>query len=117
MRILVADDNRDAVLTLEMLLDTEGHEVKAVYSGTEVLPAIRAFKPDVVLLDIKMPGLSGYEVARQVRSRYGERGPLLIAMSGHYRKGVDHVLAEIVGFDHYVDKPYQPSELLSLLKV
>jgi CheY-like chemotaxis protein len=117
MRILVADDNRDAVLTLEMLLDTEGHQVKGVYSGAEVLPAIRAFKPDVVLLDIKMPGLSGYEVARQVRERYGERGPRLIAVSGHYKQGSDHVLAELVGFNDYVDKPYQPSALLSLLEI
>lgn len=117
MRILVADDSRDAVLSLALLLDTEGHQVKGVYSGTEVLPAMRAFKPDVVLLDIKMPGRSGYEVARLIRELYGERGPVLIAVSGHYKKGVDHVLAELVGFNHCVDKPYQPSELLSLLKI
>ncbi|MGH8735283.1 MAG: response regulator [Burkholderiales bacterium] len=117
MRILIADDNRDAVLSLVLLLDDEGHQVHGVHRGDEVMPAIRAFNPDVVLLDIKMPGLSGYDVARQIRERYGERRPLLIAVSGHYKKGSDHVLAEIVGFNHYVDKPYQPSALLSLLKI
>jgi CheY-like chemotaxis protein len=117
MRILVADDNRDAVLSLILLLDDEGHQVHGVHRGDEVMPALHAFKPDAVLLDIKMPGLSGYDVARQIRSRYGERGPLLIAVSGHYKKGSDHLLAEIVGFDHYVDKPYQPAVLLSLLKI
>ena len=116
MRILVADDNRDAVLSLILLLNDEGHQVHGVHRGDEVMPAVRAFKPDVVLLDIKMPGQSGYEVARLIRERYGERGPMLIAVSGHYKKGSDHVLSKIVGFHHYVDKPYQPAALLSLLK-
>lgn len=91
--------------------------MKGVYSGTEALPAIRAFKPDIVLLDIKMPGLSGYQVARLIRERYGEQRPLLVTMSGHYKKGPDRVLGEIVGFNHYVAKPYDPGTLLSLLKI
>ena len=117
MRILIADDNRDAALSLVLLLDEEGHDVHSVHRGDQVLPAIRSFKPDIVLLDIKMPGQSGYEVARQIRERYGEHGPMLIAVSGHYKKGADKVLAQIVGFNHLVTKPYQPSALLSLLKI
>ena len=116
MRVLVADDNRDAVLTLSALLWDEGHVVDEVHNGAEVLDAMRSFKPDAVLLDIKMPGLSGYDVARLIRSRYGSL-PLLIAISGHYRKTSDRILAEMVGFDHHLPKPCDPHALLSLLRL
>lgn len=115
MRVLIADDNRDAVLTLMALLGDEGHQVRGVFQGSDVLPAIRDFDPDAVLLDIKMPGLSGYDVARKIRSKYGEARPRLIAISGHYKLGADRVLAEIVGFNHHVGKPYDPRALLALL--
>jgi DNA-binding response OmpR family regulator len=117
VRVLVADDNRDAVLTLDMLLSCEGHQVHGVYEGNDVMPAVRSFKPDAVLLDIKMPGLSGFEVARQIRMRFGDASPLLIAISGHFNHGADKVLAEIVGFDYHLSKPCDPGELLALLKV
>jgi DNA-binding response OmpR family regulator len=115
VRVLVADDNRDAVLTLMALLDGEGHQVRGVLQGSEVLSAVRDFDPDAVLLDIKMPGVSGYEVARKIRSKYGKARPRLIAISGHYKQGSDRVLAEIVGFDDHVAKPYDPRALLALL--
>jgi DNA-binding response OmpR family regulator len=117
MRVLVADDNRDEVLSLDLLLSCEGHQVRGVYQGDEVLPAMRSFKPDAVLLDIKMPGLSGFEVARLIRSRYGDESPLLVAISGHFKQGGDKVLSEIVGFDYHLAKPCDPGELLALLSV
>ena len=117
MRVLVADDNPDSVLMLDVLLSDEGHQVQGVYKGDEVLAAMRGFRPDAVLLDIKMPGLSGYEVARRIHERYGVQRPLLIAISGHYKQGSDRVLAEIVGFDHHVPKPCDPHRLLNLLKL
>ena len=116
MRVLVADDNRDAALTLSALLCDEGHVVDEVYNGSQVLDAMRTFKPDAVLLDIKMPGLNGWDVARLIRSRYGST-PLLIAISGHYLKGPDKILAEIAGFDHHLAKPCDPNALLSLLRL
>lgn len=115
MRILVADDNRDAVSMLEALLYDEGHVVDAVYKGTDVMPAMRVFDPDAVLLDIKMPGMSGYDIARLIRERWGTR-PLLIAISGHFKKGPDQILAQIAGFDHFFPKPYDPNALLAVLR-
>jgi DNA-binding response OmpR family regulator len=116
MRILVADDDHDAVSMLEALLYDEGHQVQGVYKGIDVLSAMRSFDPDAVVLDIKMPGMNGYDVARAIRERYGSARPLLIAVSGHFKKGSDHVLAQLVGFDHLFPKPCDPNELLTLLK-
>ena len=115
LRILVADDDRDSVLTLTMLLREEGHEVRGVYSGRQVMGQVLDFDPDVVLLDIAMPELSGWEVARTIRARRGADRPLLIGISGEYKQGADKVLAQILGFNHYLLKPYAPSDLLALL--
>jgi CheY-like chemotaxis protein len=116
LRILIADDERDTVLTLMMLLREEGHEVRGVYTGRQVLDAIRGFDPDVVVLDIAMPELSGWEVARQIRARPGGDRRTLIGVSGEYKNGVDHILSEIVGFDHYLLKPCSPNAMLALLE-
>jgi DNA-binding response OmpR family regulator len=116
LRILIADDERDTVLTLMMLLRDEGHEVRGVYTGRQVLDAVRGFDPDVVVLDIAMPELSGWEVARQIRARPGGDKRMLIGVSGEYRNGVDRILSEIVGFDHYLLKPCSPNTILALLE-
>lgn len=115
LRILVADDERDTVLTLMELLREEGHETRGVYKGTDVMAAMQAFDPDVVLLDISMPGMSGWEVARAIRAVHGEKRPLLIAVSGVYKLAADQILGFIAGFNHYLAKPYDPSVLLTLL--
>jgi len=115
LRILVADDDRDSVLTLLMLLRDEGHDVRGVYSGRQVMGQVLDFDPDAVLLDIAMPDLSGWEVARTIRARRGAERPLLIGISGEYKQGADKVLAQILGFDHYLVKPYAPADLLALL--
>jgi DNA-binding response OmpR family regulator len=99
-----------------MLLREEGHEVRGVYSGRQVMGHVMDFDPDVVLLDIAMPELSGWEVARAIRARRGGERPLLIGISGEYKQGADRVLAEILGFNHYLLKPYAPAELLALLE-
>src|ERR671914_390795 len=70
---------------------------------------------DAVFLDIGMPGLSGWELARRIRERLARR-PMLIGISGQYRDGADRILAQIVGFDHYVLKPYDTPALLELLE-
>ena len=114
LRLVVADDDLDTVLTLMMLLRDEGHEVRGVHSAAEVLKLVNAFHPDAVLLDIGMPNLSGWELARRIRERLARR-PMLIAISGQYKEGADKILAQIVGFDHYVVKPYDPAALLRLL--
>ena len=115
LRVLVADDDKDAVASLVALLCEEGHEVRGVYSGLAVLDKVRDFGPDVVLLDIGMPHISGYEVARALRERYASARPLLIAITGH-SKPSDRTLAQLAGFDHHFTKPYDPNALLALLR-
>jgi DNA-binding response OmpR family regulator len=114
LRILIADDDRDSVLTLVLLLRQEGHDVRGVHSGREVMTAVRDFEPEVVLLDIAMPHLSGWEVARAIREQFGRR-VTLIGISGKYNHSADNILSETVGFDHYVMKPYDPQALIALI--
>jgi CheY-like chemotaxis protein len=114
LRIIVADDNKDEVVTLATVLADEGHEVREVYRGDAVLRLITEFEPQAVFLDIGMPGMSGYAVARTLRERFGERAPLLVAVTG-WKKASERLLGQIVGFDHYVTKPYEIDELLGLL--
>jgi len=117
LRILIADDDADTVLTLATLLRLEGHEVREALGGAEAVAAEREFNPDVVLLDIGMPQITGYEVARRLRSRYagdGKRGPLLIAVTC-YQQPSDKILAQLCGFDHHIGKPFDTRALLKLL--
>jgi DNA-binding response OmpR family regulator len=116
LRILVADDEPDSVTALKLLLNDEGHDVVTLSKGAEVLRMIEEFKPDVVVLDIAMPDKSGYEIAKEIRKRYGVITPLLIAITGRYKQASDKMLGQIVGFDHYLLKPYEPNELLALLR-
>lgn|SRR5262249_42598072 len=116
LRVLVADDERDTVLTLSELLREEGHEAHGVYKGTDVMPALREFDPDVVLLDIAMPGMTGWDVARKVREVCGHERPLLIAISGIYKQAADQILGKLAGFNYYLAKPYDPSVLIRLLR-
>ena len=116
LRIIVADDEADAVTALKLLLNDEGHDVIGLSKGAEVLRTVEEFRPDVVVLDIAMPDLSGYEIAKEIRKRHGQITPLLIAITGRYKQASDKMLGQIVGFDHYLVKPYQPDELLALLR-
>lgn len=113
--IVVADDDRDAVLSLMMLLRDEGHETHGAYTAQQAQDACLKFGPDALILDIALGQSSGYDVARRVRLRHGEDQPVIIGVSGIYRKGPDRILAEINGFNHYLVKPYEASELLALL--
>jgi CheY-like chemotaxis protein len=114
LRVLLADDDRDGAMTLATLLELEGHEVRTVHGGQEALDAAREFKPDVCLLDIGMPKITGYEAARRFRQRYGNDCPVLIAVTG-WKQASDKILATLAGFDHHVSKPYAPHDIVSLL--
>ena len=115
LRVLIVDDERDTVLTLMELLRLDGHEPKGAYSGAQALEAVRAFAPDVVVLDISMPGKSGWEVAREMRELAGER-LTLVAISGHFKSPSDRLLSHVVGFDHYLPKPFEVDQLLALVR-
>lgn len=114
-RILIADDNRDSAETLAALLRMEGHEVTSVHDGPVALSVFGELKPDVALLDIGMPGLTGYEVARKMRQS-APRAPLtLIAITG-WGQDIDKERAFAAGFDHHLTKPVDPQRLVELLK-
>jgi CheY-like chemotaxis protein len=115
LRIVVADDDYDAMMTLMVLLRDEGHEVRGVKKAADILAVVRRFEPHAVLCDINMPDLSGFEIARRIRTRHGDKRPLLIAISGVYKQGSDRILSEIAGFNHHVAKPYDIKQILALL--
>ncbi len=113
-RILVVDDNVDAADTLALLLRVDGHEVRVVYDGEAALAAVAAGPPDVVLMDIGLPRLDGYEVARHLRQQPGLRGLVLIALTG-WGQEEDRRRSREAGFDHHLTKPVDPDDLQRLL--
>ncbi|HUQ75495.1 MAG TPA: response regulator [Burkholderiales bacterium] len=116
LRILVADDERDTVNMLMAILRDEGHVVHGVYSGKDVLPAALLLRPDVLICDIAIPGLSGYAVAQAMRHAFiPARLPLMIAITGFWKETPDRLVAQQVGFDHHLLKPCDSSHLLELL--
>src|SRR6185503_418902 len=111
-RVLVVDDERDTVLTLGILFRSEGVEVEMLRNGTDVVEKVARFAPDVVLLDVAMPGRSGFDVAQDLRGRYGAGCPVLVALTG-LSSPEDRRMAQLCGFDHHVAKPYDPQALLA----
>jgi CheY-like chemotaxis protein len=113
MRVLIADDDRDTVLTLGILLRSEGYDVRLAQNGTEALSLAEAFRPDVALLDLHLPGRSGLQVAQEL-GRRSTPCPFLIAIGGHFGPE-ERRLAEISGFNHLMAKPFDRQALLLLL--
>src|SRR5687768_9026255 len=114
LKVVIADDERDTVMTLGILLRSEGIAVRLAQGGIEVPIVVAEFEPDAVLLDLDMPDRNGLEVARELRRRYGERCPVLIAVSAHSTES-DMERTASNGFRHHVAKPYDPEALLNLV--
>jgi signal transduction histidine kinase/CheY-like chemotaxis protein len=114
LRILVADDNRDAAHTLEMLLSLEGHEVRAVHDGVEALATGDEFAPQLVLLDIGMPLLDGSETARQIQERPWGKQAHLVALTG-WGQEADRRKALKAGFRDHLVKPAEPEALKAVI--
>jgi PAS domain S-box-containing protein len=114
-RVLIADDNRDSADSLAMLLGLEGHQVRVAYSGDQALAVVQEFAPDVALLDIGMPGLTGYEVAQRIRGMTIARRPTLVAITG-WGQDSDKHLATAAGFDGHLTKPVDPDSIAALLR-
>jgi CheY-like chemotaxis protein len=104
LRILVVDDCADATDMLALLLQMAGYEVLRSYSGADALEKIIAYQVDLVILDLAMPELDGFEVARQIRQRHPGKEVLVVAVTG-YADDAHRQLAREVGFDHYLVKP------------
>jgi signal transduction histidine kinase len=118
-RVLVVDDNKDAAESLAMLLSMNGHEVCTAYGGAAGLEQAVSFKPNVIVLDLGMPGMDGYEVARRVRQLPGGRAIVLVALTGWGQEEDRHRTQE-AGFDFHLVKPVDPAtleELLATLRV
>ena len=114
-QVLIADDNRDAADSLAMLLRMEGHDVTVVYDGNQAAVAIESLRPQVAVLDIGMPELDGYEVARKVRNGPTGTSVTLIAVTG-WGQALDKVRAREAGFDHHFTKPIEVEMLAKMLR-
>lgn len=114
LRVLIVDDDRDTLLTLGLLCREAGMYVHLLRQGTQVMEAVGTFGPHVIVLDLVMPDSSGLDLAEQIRHRYGEGGPVLVAITGHSSDS-DRRLAKAAGFQEFVAKPYDPQALLERL--
>ena len=109
-RVLVVEDNADSAESLEMLLAVLGHEVRIVQDGMAALEAARANMPDIMLIDIGLPGMDGYEIARSIRGEVSLRHLVLVALTG-YGRPEDKAEAMAAGFDYHLVKPVDLNEL------
>ena len=114
VKVLVADDNRDAADSLGMLLSMAGYSVLLAHSGAEALTLALRERPDVLILDIGMPELSGYDVARGVRQQEWGKQTLLLAISG-WDQRQDREASAAAGFDVHLSKPAKPERVEELL--
>jgi len=103
-------------MTLALVLRDEGYLVYTCANAHIALDAIRRERPDVCLLDIKMPGKSGYDLAREIVAAALVPEPVLIAISGHYKKPPEQLMARAAGFRHFVPKGADPGQLLAILR-
>ena len=115
MRILVVDDNEDGAESLALLLELAGHEVRTASSASSALEIAPAFQPEVLLLDIGLPGMDGYELARRLRQSSLSRDAILIAVTG-YGQESDKLRSAQAGFAHHLVKPIDPEALEQLLR-
>jgi two-component system OmpR family response regulator len=114
-RVLVVDDNQDAATTMSELLAAAGFDVRTCFDGPSALAATDKFRPDACVLDINMPGMTGYDLAQQLRQRFPDRPPLFATMTAygdhaHLERAVD------AGFDLQFTKPADPGEVIEQLR-
>jgi len=116
LQVLVVEDNVDAGDSLSLLLRLYGYEVKVARTGPTALEMASASRPDVVLLDIGLPGMDGYEVAKRLRARPEFKNVMMCALTGFTPSEADRNRQQETGFDHYYVKPVDLEKLLELFK-
>lgn len=114
VKVLIVDDQRDLLMTAGILLRSEGFEVLTTEKGTEAAAAAQEFKPDVILLDIDMPDRNGLQVALELKKLFGDKCPVLVALTGHKSDAARRLTAR-TGFRHHVTKPYDFDALIRLV--
>jgi DNA-binding response OmpR family regulator len=112
--VLVVDDNADAATMLKLLLEMKGHEVRTAHDASTALAEAHQYRPDIMLLDIGLPGMNGFEVARRLRSQPDLTGLVLVALTGYGQEN-DRRLSREVGFDHHLVKPVDITALDAIL--
>jgi len=115
LRILVVDDNQDAAESLAFLLRLEGHDVAMAFDGAAALVEAARFQPQAVLLDVGMPGMDGYQVVRQLRTRESTRSAVILALTG-YGQPEDKARAKAAGFTDHLTKPVDPRLVMAMVK-
>jgi len=113
-RVLIVDDNEDAALSLAMLLDIDGHEARTATNGAMALELVSSFRPDVIVIDIGLPDMSGHELARLVKQTPGGTDSLLVALTGRSQEQDRQAAAE-AGFQHFITKPVDYDTFLGML--
>lgn len=113
-RVLVVDDNRDAATSMAMLLQLSGHQTEVAHDGASAIQTAASFLPDVILLDIGLPSMDGYEVARRVRAESWGKTVRLFAVTG-WGQQEDRARSQAAGFDGHLVKPVDHAMLLKLL--
>ena len=116
VRVLVVDDNHDMATTLAMLLRADGFETHAAFSGVEALKILEEVQPDALIVDIAMPGMTGWELAQNVRQRGTGERLMLIAISGEYSERANTLFGDKGGFNYFLSKPCDPNVVLNLLR-
>ena len=113
-RVLIVDDNVDSAESLAQLLRLQGHEVHTAYDGIAAVATASRHDPDVIILDIGLPGVDGYETTRRLREQNGGRRPVIVALTG-YGAEADRERAERAGFDHHMTKPPDLARLRAII--
>jgi CheY-like chemotaxis protein len=114
LRVMVVDDNVDIVTSMAMLVREFGHEVRTAYDGSTVLETALDYRPNVILLDIGLPGRNGYEIAKQLRQQPALKDTVLVAMTG-YGQESDRQRSREAGFDHHLVKPVNFEKVSQIL--
>ena len=116
-RVLVVDDNVDSAQSMSLLLQLEGHTVACAHDGLEALQTAEQFNPQVVLLDLGLPRMNGYEVARKLRqSREHDQSRLLLVAISGYGSEQDRAAAQEAGFDFHLTKPADPDVVMQMMQ-
>jgi CheY-like chemotaxis protein len=113
-RILVVDDNRDSATSLALVLRMSGHTVEVAADGPGALQAVASFQPDLILLDIGLPGMNGYDTCRAIRAQPGAESVVIAAVTG-WGQQEDHRKSREAGFDAHLVKPVEQEALLALI--
>jgi CheY-like chemotaxis protein len=113
-RVLLVDDSIETAQAMSMLLEALGHVVRTTHDGSQALAVVADFRPDIVILDIGLPGMSGFELAQALRARSETKEALLIALTG-YGSDEDQQRSRDAGFDHHLVKPVQFDALEALI--